>query len=556
MKKGIRGLAVAGGVVTSALLLAGCGSSGSPASAGSSSNTATFVEAPNSPFVDNFNPWSPSNAMISSAFSEIYEPLLYFNTYTGTITGKLATSYSYSNNHQTITFTLRKGVKWSDGQPFTSNDVVFTFDMILKNPSIDLNGLSNIIQSVSAKGKYTVVINLKSPNEADLYWIAGDTPIVPEHIWSKVSNPASYTDTNPVTTGPFLLKSFSTSLIVLKKNPHYWNPGEPHIDTLKIPLYLSNNSASLAMVKGDFSIATQFVPSIKTTLLSRDPQHYFDWFPPISENVLFTNDAVYPFSSVTFRRALSYAINRKAITSRGEYNYETPANATGLPESKADQPVIDQSIVSQNPMTYDPSKARAILKKAGYTWNSKNQLIDPKGQPVSANIIAESGATDWVSDAQIIAKELDNFGINATVQTPSPSTFLSDLSNGNFQLGVYFTTYGPGPYFEYNTLLNSSFSAPIGHSATSNYERWINPQTNALLQQYTQEFTQSAQQATLDKIEQIMAKDLPVIPLMDFPAWEQYNNTDFTGFPSAHNQYAAMASPIDNMYVEAQLRKR
>ena len=272
--------------------------------------------------------------------------------------------------------------------------------------------------------------------------------------------------------------------------------------------------------------------------------------------MLFTNDAVYPYSSLPFRRGLSYAINRQKIATLGEYGYETPANATGLPQSKADAPLIDQSIVKSHPLNYSPKTAKAILKSAGYTWTAQGRLIDPKGHPVSANIIAESGATDWISDAQIIAKELQAIGINARVQTPAPSTFVSDLANGNFQLGVYFTSYGPGPYFEYNTLLNSKFSAPVGHSATSNFERWTSAKTDQLLQHYSQAVTPASQQASLNQIESVMAKNLPVIPLVDFPAWEQYNTTQFTGFPNVHNPYAAFASPIDNMYIFAQIRKR
>ncbi|MCY0898041.1 MAG: ABC transporter substrate-binding protein [Firmicutes bacterium] len=123
---------------TLAFGLAGCGATSSTnaihqpaAKVGHHASIASYIEAPDSPFVANFNPFSPSNSVTSAGLAEIYEPLLHFNTYTGQIVPKLATSYTYSDNHQTITFHLRHGVKWSNGLPFTSADAVFTYDMIL-----------------------------------------------------------------------------------------------------------------------------------------------------------------------------------------------------------------------------------------------------------------------------------------------------------------------------------------------------------------------------------------------------------------------------------------
>jgi peptide/nickel transport system substrate-binding protein len=146
---------------------------------------------------------------------EIYEPLFWENSYTGRYVPKLAVAYHYNAAHTAIIFSLRRNVRWSDGQPFTAQDVAYTFNLILSHPALDINGISAIVRSVSVDNPYEVTVNLKAPQSADFYEIACNTPIVPMHIWEHIKNPVTYTDPHPVTTGPFLVGSFSPSVFTL-----------------------------------------------------------------------------------------------------------------------------------------------------------------------------------------------------------------------------------------------------------------------------------------------------------------------------------------------------
>lgn len=551
-KRGLRAKKVAAGTalaVASSLAFAAIGSAPASAHAKKSVPVAMYVEAPSGPFVRNFNPWSSSNSVVQDELGYIYEPLLHVDSFTGKITPKLAASYSVTNKGTTLVFHLRRNVQWSNGAPFTSKDVVFTLNMILSHPGIDLNALNTMIKSVSAEGPYTVVVHLKAPNSTALYYIGGDTPIVYANQWDKVKNPVTYSDPNPITTGPFVVGSFSPSLIVLKKNDRYWDKPRPYVQKILFPSYLSNNSAALAMAEGKFTIATQFVPDIQGTLISRNPKDFHYWFPPVSANYLYTNDGVYPYSLPVFRKALSLAINRQKVATLGEYGYEKPLSAIGLAPSPVNKPFFDQKLIAHNPLVYNPAQARRLLKKAGFTWNKKGQLVDPRGQVVSAPILAESGATDWIADAGIIANNLGAIGIDSRVKTLSPTTFVSDLSTGNFDLAVFFSTYGPGPYYEYDPLLFSGDSAPEGKSAVSNYERWDNPTTNKLLNEFNSTTKLAVQKAAMYALEKQFVANLPVIPLTDFPGWDEYNSAQWTGFPSASNPYASMESSMDMMYI-------
>src|SRR5947209_731166 len=156
------------------LVLVACGGGGS-------NNTTTHHKAQHPNFLtllaneqdaytQNFNPYSPG--VISGTQGLIYETLLYVNRLDGKVTPWLASSYSLASDAQSITFTLRQGVVWSDGQPFTSADVVFTLNLLLKNSSVDLTGIGAVVKSVTAPDSSTVLVTLNKPFNP-IVWILG-----------------------------------------------------------------------------------------------------------------------------------------------------------------------------------------------------------------------------------------------------------------------------------------------------------------------------------------------------------------------------------------------
>lgn len=544
------------GLLTSLSLIFAAAGSVAQAKAAAKSHIGpmmTYVVSPNGPMVDDFSPWSPANAAVGDLFTEVYEPLFYFNILTGQQIPKLATSYSFTNGHKTLTINLRKGVKWSDGQPFTSADVVYTLHMLATTPAIDQNGLGSMIASVKADGMYKAVVNLKAASNEAWYYIGEVTPIVPAHIWSKQKNPATFVDANPVTTGPFVLQSITKSAITLKRNPHYWDAPLPYASGIQMPLYLDNNTAALAMAEGHFDAATNFVPHIQQALIRRDPVHYHYWFPNTSAQVLVPNDAVYPLSLPAFRRALFYAMNRPQIVQLGEMGYEPVGNILAMSTDGANQPFISKSVLNQYPEIYSVAKARALLKQSGFHWNSAAQLVDPHGHVVTLTIQVPSGMTDIIADMGIVAHEYQSLGINTQVKTPSWSTELGSLANGSFQLATNWVD-SQTPYLGYNALLNSQFSAPVGKLAVSNTERWTNPEVQKLLTEYPTVFNVAQQKQILTKIEKIFAQNLPVIPYGGGVAWYEYNSTNYVGWPSSQHPWAAWNSPIDAMYIFAQVK--
>jgi len=185
-------------------------------------------------FIKNFNPYTatglPSGTFVQGAF---YEPLI--------ITGEgglkpvpwLARSWSWSNGNKTLTLNIAKGVKWSDGKPLTSADVVYSLLAGRQDKLMDrvgLVGAGNNIVSVKARGAYRVAITLQTPDSQFIAATVNRQFVVPQHIWSKVGDIANFTNAKPVSAGPFnVITRFTSQDYVFGKNPNYWQKGMPQI---------------------------------------------------------------------------------------------------------------------------------------------------------------------------------------------------------------------------------------------------------------------------------------------------------------------------------------
>lgn len=497
-------------------------------------NYITVVANASGDYTQSFNPYNTSNLTTSQGV--IYETLLFFNRGDESITPWLATGYQYSSDLTQVTFTIRSGVKWSDGQPFSSDDVVFTLNLLKKYPAMDLNGLWNQITSVTAPDPSTVVVKLKAPFTPLLWSLGGQTYMLPKHIWSTVGDASTYADANPVGTGPYKLKSFTPQLVVLTKNPNFWQADKVKVQEVRYPAFDSNTSAELAMNSGTVDWAAIYTPDIQKTYVNRDPAHNHYWFPPSDILMLFVNTAKYPFNQLAVRKALSLAIDREKLSKVAESGYEPLASPAGIVLPNDQKFMAPQYANLQ--FTMDTNAAQQQLASAGFTKGSDGIYADKNGKKLSMRLDVVTGFTDWITGAQIIASNLKALGIDVNVNTISQDAWQNNLSMGTFDISLCWTNPGPSPYFIFDALLRSTNSAPVGQAANSNYERWNDPAVDKLLDQFAQSNDLATQQQAMAGIEQVMVDQLPSIPLLNEPYWYEYNTSSYVGWPDAGHLYA------------------
>jgi len=341
-----------------------------PATAIAESNL-TIVASLSTGWVRNFNPFNETTRL-HSVRDFVYEPLVIFNSmHGGTPNFRLATDYNYSGNLLKLSFRLRDGVLWSDGQPFSARDVVFTFEMLRKRRELDTQNIWDRISSVEATDPNTVVFTLKRVNTNIAFEIVR-VPIVPEHIWSKIADPVTFTNDNPVGSGPMTeVRRFTSQIYQQCRNPHYWDTQDLKIDCISFPQVGTNEQLLTAAAAGAIDWFGAFLPDIERTYVAADPAHFRYWFPPggtVAININF--DSPTPgnraaFRTVNFRRAVSMAIDRRAIVDIAGYGYPTVNEyASGL--GRTYQSWTDQEAEKEfgQYAHFDKDAARALLAES------------------------------------------------------------------------------------------------------------------------------------------------------------------------------------------------
>jgi peptide/nickel transport system substrate-binding protein len=512
-----------------------CGG-GSKSGGGSGGSSVTISNAQGTTWTCGFNPFNGNVNFLS--FGTVYEELTFVNGLkSGSTTNWLASSYAWSNGNKTLTFTIRPGVKWSDGKPLTASDVLFTFNLLKAHPALDLNAAWAVLKGVSQQGD-KVSFDFKTSAVPYFYYIGAQTPIVPQHIWSKIEDPVTYKDTAPVGSGPFKMSSCSPQVIKYTKNTGYWQKGKPSIETVYYPAFTSNEPANQQLATGKAQWGSQFIPNIDKYYMKDNPDNHY-WFPPLVNVSVFINQTDPILSNLAIRQAMAYAIDRQKVADIGEYGYQPASNQTGI-VTPTFEDWLDQGLAKK--YAYNPQKAISTLEAAGFK-KSGGVYHTPDGKPLSFSIINIGGYSDWVASVQVIQNQLKAVGIEIKPENLSSTTYDNDIYNGKFQLAYSGNeSGGPSPYYELRQLLYSKNSAPIGKPAPSNWERYSNAQTDTLIEQYAATTDAAQQKEIVRKLQAVMVNEIPVIPVTEGVDWYQYNTKTHTGWVVKSDPYARPAA--------------
>ncbi|MCF1742516.1 MAG: ABC transporter substrate-binding protein [Paradevosia shaoguanensis] len=492
-------------------------------------------------WVRNFNPFGQTSARFTT-LDFIYEPLVVFNRLKGNEPHfRLAESFELADDLKSITFKLRDGLKWSDGEPLTADDVVFTYDYIKKFPALDFISISAQLASVEKVDDTTVRFNLNEPNSLIANTIVS-MPIVPAHIWSKIDDPVTFANENPVGSGPLTeITRFTPQVYEQCRNPNYWDATNLAIDCMRLPQLADNPQVLAALAEGSLDWATSFIPDIDNTFVAKDPEHHKYWFTP-SSLVSFQLSMTTPdennrkaFNDVNFRRALSMLIDRQTIVDIAGYGYplvnEDPSGLGELYKAFANPEVATQFGQYGK---FDKDAGIALLDSSGYVDANGDGFRDnPDGTPIAIDIEVPNGWTDWIDAVQISMETLQEAGINVKMSTPEAAVWTQDLIDGKYSMTLNALAAAANPYFPYIRSFNpgdfgkSRFTAP----------HWDNAEVMDLLGKYTQVKDPAEQKALMDKAQMIVAEALPLIPVYNSPSFYEYNTKRFTGWADAENPF-------------------
>jgi peptide/nickel transport system substrate-binding protein len=501
-------------VLAALALLAACG--GSPGTAGPAgpgggaprrggnlvfARTADIVSLDPTAIADNESIW---------ATEQIFQTL-----YTVTPNGKgvqpwLATGYTLSPNRLQWTFHLRPGVRFSNGKPMTAADVAFSINRA-RHSTQGFGYIDSAIKSVTAPGPSTVVIRTKypwAPLLADVSLFTNG--IMPANFGGKT---AAQFFAHPVGTGPFMFSSWAKGQsLKLVRNPYYWQQGKPYLNSVTFTNVPDDNTRALQVEGGQAQI-DEFPPLSSIASLAAKPGVVARLFPSTRTDYLLLNEHVRPYQDVHVRRAICYALNRRALVDTVLFGHGSPANSF-MP------PTLIYYAPGNPGCPYSLTKARQEMAASSV----------PHG--FSTTFLTDS-TTEDLEIAQIVQQELKPLGIRVSIQTVNPNQIFTLQGKEEYQMSVdYWTMDIPDP----DEICEFFLSPPGGH-AESYYTFYNNPQMNRLVAEGARVFSPAQRAKIYAQVQALQISDVPQIPLFYQPFAYAYSSSVHGFFPYPLGNY-------------------
>ena len=506
----------------------------------------------------NFNPLSPAGSTRWPTKCGIHEPLFIYNSMTAKWVPWLAVSYKWNSDNTVLVMKTRKNVFWSDGTPFSAEDVAFTTQIKKKFKALDTRNSWEYLDQVTAINDSLVQYKFNRVNVPGFDALATQA-IVPKHIWEKVEDPVKFLNPNPVGTGPFTeILRFDNQIWELGKNQNYWQKGKPYVEKLVFPTFPSNEQVTLALNSGKLDWAGAFIPAVERVFVEKNPEHHKYWFPLTGHTTfLYTNTKDPLLKNKEIRKAVSYAIDRDLVVKVGMYNYTEPASVTGVsgPMSIWQSPKVNSM---EDWTRYSKEKSSDIFDKNGYKRGKNGYRNYPDGSPIELEIIIVSGWSDWIRSAQVVSQNLNKIGVKTKVKTYDFGAWISRMQKGDFQLSIGWTEKGSTPYNLYKGMMSPDYVKPLGETADVNWHRFGSNEADALLKQYEKTSDENEIKKIIYQLQEIFVNNAPSIPLFAEASWAECNTTHFTNFPSAENPYATLSPNYEheNLFLMLNVRPR
>jgi peptide/nickel transport system substrate-binding protein len=419
----------------------------------------------------------------------------------------LAKSWSVSPSGLKYTFHLRPGVKFADGSPFTSADVVFSVNR-LSDPKLSQEGAlySAFIKSVTAPDPMTAVISLKKVTPALTGWLStGWAGIVPKAYYEKVG--AKAFAAHPIGTGPFkFVQWLHGQSMTIERNPYYWKSGQPYFDKLVFQFIPNDNTRILNVRSGATDIAID-VPFSQLGSLAKESAGHLVVTNESTFDPLLINNSKPPFNEKAVRQALNYATPKAVINKIVFSNKAIIANSTLPPMHYWNR--------AQKPYPYDLNKARALLKQSsvpnGFNMNLAIVGTD-QAEQLTAGIIQNAWAQigvkvkivqlDFGSVINLLVKEK----YDGLLQPPTQSQ--TDM-----------------PLDDELALFVDSPAGPID----SYFTHYSNPAVTKLIEQAVTSRSEAKRTALFHRVQQMTLNDAFFVPLVFAPS-RAFVRNDISGF--------------------------
>jgi len=516
--------------------------------------TVVIEQSPNNVW-DSFNPFIPNGEAYNYGYAIVCrEYMFYSNFLTGEIKPWLGQEYTYNADFTQCTLKLNPNVKWSDGEPFTADDVVFTQTLLLENPQ--LNGASGTIRdvkAVAASDAQTVVWDLTTANPRFHYrFIAGiiadGVRVVPKHIWEG-EDPGTFKFNPPVQTGPYVLEEASSNQLyyLWKKNPDYWNAAEfaPAPEYVMYRQASEVDAAVQEFLAGNVDVTGIDYLNQQVVASQYEQTASFEFPDPCTRGFFFNVDSPSElFKTPDGRWALSHLIDREVIATTIWQPSTRPATYPWADYEGWQQWAPDE-VMSQFDLTFNVDKANELLDALGATERDGDTRM-LNGKPLRLTMITPAGTTGF--EYQIgasFANTAKEAGIDIELKSLPGSAWGDAFNTGAYDISCHWIC---GMQFDPNQLYDGFHSrdyVPVGERAEGSEAstRLQSPELDALIEQLdTIDVEAEASKPVFNDALTVFMTELPAVPSIQTTYPMFYNTAYWTGWPSAEDPYTIPAN--------------
>lgn len=497
--------------------LAGCGGGAQPTEDLNTFRIGTPVS------IDTQNPLSSYMQVGFEVFLLVYDPLVRYDE-NFEPADSLAESWETSEDGLTWTFHLRSGVKWHDGEPFTSEDVRYTYDMMLESGlgymySTYLAGITG----VECPDENTVVITTEQP-KANM--LMNTTPILPKHIWGEIAPEELevYANENPIGTGPFKFDSAREGVIKLVKNDAYFGT-VPSIDECVFVSYSNSDTMAQALSLGEIDAAISINSAQKkqlendgsVTLISGEIPGFTQigvnvWTDTASKgNPLLKDKAI--------RQAIEYAIDKEKIIQMA-YGGEGTEGTTLLNPGQ----FYHYEPTAAELRSYSPDRGGALLDNAGYRDTDGDGIReDVNGSKLEFSLITIADNAEEIKAGQMIVSDCKKIGISIKNETMDDGALYDKIIAGDFDMFIW----GWGGDIDPSVMLELLTTWQIG---SNNEPHFSNAQYDELFKEQQTLMDEKERQAIVFEIQKIAYDEAPYIILLYDNNLQAIRSDRWTGF--------------------------
>lgn len=477
----------------------------------------------------NLNPYFGFQGTETTVTGEVYDTLFTYDEVEGKLKGNIVSKWETKDNY-TWKMTINQGFTWSDGKPLRVDDVVYTYEMIIKNKFPGQMAILATFKGIKKIDDKSFEMTFTTPAVSNLRFAGTAILIIPEHIWSQVRQPRAFANLNPVGSGPMILKEkVDGQYIVLEVRKDH-PTRKYNFDAMELIVVRDQTMGILSLRDGAFDFFDDRIPPQIAEDIKNNPNQYrnvkVDVNSTTSITTLMFNMRKAPYDNLSFRKAVALTIDSAKLIKTVLMGYGTVASPSLV------MPFVEWANKNIKPIKADVNAAKKLLAAAGFKDVDNDKFLEmPDGKKLKMSILCPSAGTA-MNVAEYIAYGLRAVGINAVHTPMSGDALTNEYKGGQFDAGITSIGFSEPRDMYFYYFHSSRGLLGEGRVSGFNYGGFSNAEFDELSTAMRSENDETKQFTQLRRLQEIVADAYYQVPVYSASNISLYRDDRFKGWTS------------------------